>query len=43
MLLIPGAELNVHEMRRAPEFFPLQGDPRFEALLQDRKNNAPLF
>jgi TolB-like protein len=35
--------LNVHEMRRSPEFFPLQGEPRFEALLNDPKNNAPLF
>jgi TolB-like protein/cytochrome c-type biogenesis protein CcmH/NrfG len=35
--------LNVHEMRRSPEFFPLRGDPRFEALLNDPKNNAPLF
>ncbi len=34
---------NVHVMRRHPLFFPLQGDPRFEALLDDPKNNAPLF
>ncbi|MBI5768293.1 MAG: TIR domain-containing protein [Verrucomicrobia bacterium] len=37
------AFLNVHVMRRHPYFFPLQGDPRFEALLKDPKNNAPLF
>jgi len=24
-------------------FTPLRGDPRFEALLNDPKNNAPLF
>ncbi len=34
---------NVHEMRHHPDFFPLQGDPRFEALLNDPKNNAPLY
>ncbi len=35
--------LNVHRMRRSLFFKPLQGDPRFEALLNDPKNNAPLF
>ena len=35
--------VNVHVMKRHPYFFPLQGDPRFEALLNDPKNNAPLF
>lgn len=33
---------NVHRMRRSLFFKPLQGDPRFEALLNDPKNNAPL-
>lgn len=42
LLRLPSG-LNVHEMRRSPEYFPLQGDPRFEALLSDPKNNAPLF
>jgi len=37
------ASLNVHAMRHHPYFFPRQGDPRFEALLNDPKNNAPLF
>ncbi len=37
------AYLNIHSMRHHPYFFPLQGDPRFEALLNDPKNNAPLF
>jgi len=37
------ATLNVHVMRHHPFYFPLQGDPRFEALLNDPKNNAPLF
>jgi hypothetical protein len=30
-------------MRRNARYFPLRGDPRFEALLNDPKNNAPLF
>jgi TolB-like protein len=34
--------LNVHTMRRSLEWKELQGDPRFEALLNDPKNNAPL-
>ena len=35
--------VNVHTMKRHPFFFPLQGDPRFHALLDDPKNNSPLF
>jgi TolB-like protein/class 3 adenylate cyclase/Tfp pilus assembly protein PilF len=35
--------LNVHILRTSAEFAPLHGDPRFEALLADPKNNAPLF
>ena len=35
--------LNVHVMRHHPFLFPLRGDPRFEALLNNPKNNAPLF
>jgi TolB-like protein/Tfp pilus assembly protein PilF len=35
--------LNIHFMKTHPEFAPLRGDPRFEALLNDPKNNAPLF
>jgi hypothetical protein len=30
-------------MKHHPAYAPLQGDPRFEALLNDPKNNAPLF
>jgi len=35
--------INIHELRTSLEFSPLQGDPRFEALLNDPKNNEPLF
>src|SRR5205814_1448697 len=31
---------NVHIMKHHPAFAPLQGDPRFEALLNDPRNNA---
>lgn len=34
---------NVYEMKPDPRSHPLQGDPRFEALLNEPKNNAPLF
>jgi hypothetical protein len=34
---------NVHQMRVDALYAPLRGDPRFEALLKDPKNNAPLF
>ena len=34
---------SVHELRVDPAFAPLRGDSRFEALLADPKNNAPLF
>jgi hypothetical protein len=33
----------VHLLRKNPWFTPLRGDPRFEALLNDPRNNAPLF
>jgi TolB-like protein/cytochrome c-type biogenesis protein CcmH/NrfG len=34
---------NIYELKSAPWLFPLRGDPRFEALLNDPQNNAPLF
>ena len=33
----------VHELRTGPWLFPLKGYPAFEAILNDPKNNAPLF
>jgi tetratricopeptide (TPR) repeat protein len=35
--------VTVHVMKRDPTFAPLRGHPRWEALLNDPKNNAPLF
>jgi TolB-like protein/cytochrome c-type biogenesis protein CcmH/NrfG len=43
LLRTPASGLNVYVMKRSPDYFPLRGDPRFEALLNDPKNNAPLF
>ena len=34
---------NVHELRRAPLPAAVRNDPRFEKILSDPKNNAPLF
>jgi TolB-like protein/Tfp pilus assembly protein PilF len=38
-----GSLASVHRLRDDPWLTPLRGDPRFEALLNDPKNNAPLF
>jgi hypothetical protein len=35
--------LREYSLRHAIIYWPLQGDPRFEALLSDPKNNVPLF
>jgi len=35
--------MSVYHLKFGPWFFPLRSDPRFEALLNDPKNNAPLF
>ncbi|HKB56232.1 MAG TPA: TIR domain-containing protein [Lacunisphaera sp.] len=34
---------NIHAAKYSPYWLPLHGDPRFEALLNDPKNNEPLF
>ena len=34
---------NVHCLRHGPWAWPLRDEPRFQALLADPKNNAPLF
>ena len=40
---MPFSNLSVHEMKRQARYAPLRGDPKFEALLNDPKNAAPLF
>jgi TolB-like protein/cytochrome c-type biogenesis protein CcmH/NrfG len=42
LLRDPGSVLNLQEMKRDP-YITLHGDPRFEALMNDPANNAPLF
>ena len=34
---------NLYVAKCSPAWFPLHGDPRFDALVNDLKNNAPLF
>lgn len=42
LLGLPGI-LNIHRMKIDPVYAPLWDDPRFQALVTDPKNNAPLF
>ncbi len=42
LLRAPG-NFSVAAFRVDPSFTKLHGDPRFQALLNDPKNNAPLF
>ncbi len=43
ILHVPNNGGGVNSFRFVPWFVPLRADPRFEALLNDPKNNAPLF
>jgi TolB-like protein/cytochrome c-type biogenesis protein CcmH/NrfG len=42
-LLASPSIYNIYELKNGPWFAPLKGDPRFEAIVNDPKNNAPLF
>jgi tetratricopeptide (TPR) repeat protein len=41
LLRTPWGE-NIYSAKTGAAWFPLRGDPRFEALVNDPKNNAPL-
>jgi TolB-like protein/Tfp pilus assembly protein PilF len=43
LISVPNDQLNVHALRFDPLYLPFHGDPRFEALLQNPANQAPLF
>ena len=43
ILSVPSQAGGTHILRSGPWLVPLHGDPRFEALLNDPKNDAPLF
>ncbi len=42
-MLATSGNVNVHVLKNGPAFASLKGYPAFEALLNDPKNNAPLF
>jgi TolB-like protein len=43
ILSVPSQVRGTYVLRSGPWLVPLRGDPRFEALMNDPKNNAPLF
>ena len=42
-VLAAPSNTNVYELKSAPWLFPLKGYPEFEAIVNDPKNNAPLY
>jgi TolB-like protein/cytochrome c-type biogenesis protein CcmH/NrfG len=43
LITVPNDQLNVYALRFDPLYLPFHGDPRFEALLHNPANQAPLF
>jgi TolB-like protein/cytochrome c-type biogenesis protein CcmH/NrfG len=43
LVRVPFSRLNIYEMKHDPRHAPLRGNANFEALLNDPKNNRPLF
>jgi TolB-like protein/Tfp pilus assembly protein PilF len=41
--VVADPQINVFAIRHSAAFFPLRGDPRFEAILNDPRNRAPLY
>ena len=43
LIAVPNDQLNVYALRFDPLYLPFHGDPRFNALLSNPANQAPLF
>jgi TolB-like protein/cytochrome c-type biogenesis protein CcmH/NrfG len=43
LIALPNDQLNVYALRFDPLYLPFRGDPRFEALLRNPANQAPLY